>query len=175
MLVAAATVALIAFPGVGNASEQLSPTEETTDIITVENADGSTDFSTENLRVRVLPAPVSASDTIVTTNSAAAVIECTLSVDDAHGSTHVTGTTNVMSKVQCKNGVAGSIKLATQLIRMTPSHTEWGATTKTVVGKAYAGNNAATSCSAGPGNFRGWASPRDRSLVCCVGNSFLVL
>jgi hypothetical protein len=44
------------------------------EIITVENADGSTDFSTENLRVRVLPAPAPTSDAVITPNSAAPVI-----------------------------------------------------------------------------------------------------
>lgn len=156
LIATAATAALFALPTAQVSLNTTSP-EETEPILTVVNTDGTTDFSTGSLGVKVLPATAPTVNDPISPKSAAAVITCTLTVDNAHGSTHVAGTINVVAKVNCTGGVAGSIQLATQLIRMTPSHAEWGATTKTVLGKSFASNNAATSCSAGPGDFRGWA------------------
>jgi hypothetical protein len=87
----------------------------------------------------------------------AAYIGCDLTVQHVHPSSHVSGTINGVASVSC-TGPTSSIVLHYSLIRTSPNPTQWGAGTKTSsFGATYLQNNRGVSCSAGPGNFRGWA------------------
>jgi hypothetical protein len=85
----------------------------------------------------------------------AATITCNLNVQHPHGSTHVAGTINVVTTISC-GAPAAQLRLATSLIRTSPSYIQWHAATKYNYGQSFLQNNRSTSCSYGPGNFRGW-------------------
>lgn len=124
------------------------------------NPDGEITFESDAGVLTVLSSEpggaVSTTDEIPR-SMAASTVSCSLRVDHAHGSTHVTGTINVVAEASCTGGNVASLKLATQLIRLAPTHAEWGAPTKTALNTNWLQNNASTSCSNGPGDFRGWA------------------
>ncbi|QRY42348.1 hypothetical protein JVX92_15025 (plasmid) [Microbacterium hominis] len=82
------------------------------------------------------------------------VISCAVQVQYAHGSTHVSGTINVVSTVKCTQSVM-ALKQTTALYKVGgPS---WWGTPGTSVGSPSVQSNAATSCSQGPGEFYGAA------------------
>lgn len=81
-------------------------------------------------------------------------ITCDLNVQNPHGSTHVQGTINVVSVVTCKGGNAARIEIQTELWRIS-TQGRWVGAATIVENKSSAQGNAATSCSAGPAQFRG--------------------
>jgi hypothetical protein len=87
---------------------------------------------------------------------AATELQCTLSVQHPHGSTHVSGTINVVAVTTCPVAMT-SIYIDVELNRTSGVYTTWTGTPKYTYGKKTAQGNAATSCSAGPGTFQGWA------------------
>jgi hypothetical protein len=115
---------------------------------------GSVTFTTGDSGVVVQASnePVPSADELTTL---AASISCDMDVQNVHGSTHVSGTINEVVKVQC-TGVAGHIRLATEMYRLSPTYAKWTAGTKNQDNTSWLQNNVATSCSAGPGEFRGW-------------------
>lgn len=86
--------------------------------------------------------------------AAATVIGCNVSVQNAHGSTHVTGTINVVSTVSCTAPVT-SLRQQTALYKVGAG--SWWGTAVTKAGVSSIQSNAATSCSAAPGQFYGAA------------------
>ncbi len=116
---------------------------------------GGTTFETDTSKVTVMPA----AETKLSAKELAALAPtfgCSLNVQNPHGSTHVAGTINVVAVVTC-DIPAGSLKLALNLIRVSPNNRQWAAIpTKVNTDQRTIQNNVATSCSEGPGNFQGW-------------------
>lgn len=117
-------------------------------------ADGSTTFSFGDSGITVEPS-AEAAPSRAKLASMAAVISCDLNVQNVHPSHHYDGTINLVTRVQC-TGVAGHIRLATEMYRLTPSYKAWPAGTLNEDDTAWLQNNVATNCSEGPGTFRGW-------------------
>jgi hypothetical protein len=121
----------------------------------VEQADGSTVFTSEQVELTVLPnedpQPIEAELSLL-----APSIGCSLNVQNVHASSHVSGTINGVAVVSC-TGPAGQLTLHYSLIRVSPNYTQWGAGQKTNAGQVSLQNNRAVPCSEGPGQFRGWA------------------
>ncbi|WP_162940150.1 hypothetical protein [Gryllotalpicola protaetiae] len=86
--------------------------------------------------------------------AAAASITCTINVQNPHGSTHVSGTVNVVSTVSCTAPVA-SITQQTALYKTTGN--SWWGTKVTKAATSSAQSNASASCTVAPGNFYGTA------------------
>ena len=83
---------------------------------------------------------------------------CILTVNYPHGSTHVSGTINVTATTTCPTAMS-SIYIDVELQRTSPNPNTWfNGTGITTSGKTNASDNQATSCSQGPGTFRGWAT-----------------
>lgn len=117
-------------------------------------SDGSTQVSAGNLGFIVEKAPAARlSDADLAAR--APTFTCDMNVQNAHGSTHVAGTINVVVVVKCQIAPT-QIRLATSLIRTSPSYSQWHAGTKNESGVKTLQNNASTSCAQGPGQFRGW-------------------
>lgn len=83
-------------------------------------------------------------------------IGCDLNVQNVHPSSHIPGTINGVSTIQC-TGNAGSLTLHYSLIRVSPNNQQWGAPTVTNTGESFIQTNRAVHCSEGPANFQGWA------------------
>jgi hypothetical protein len=85
---------------------------------------------------------------------------CVLTVNYPHASTHYSGTINVTATTTCPIPMT-SIYIDTELKRTAPTAGSWwngfGVTT---YGLKSATDNQATSCAAGPGTYRGWATTR---------------
>lgn len=126
------------------------------EIVSYSAPGGGTTFETDTSKVTVLPA--AESDASATEFAARAPrFGCTLNVQNPHASGHVKGTINVVAVVTC-DIPAGALRLAVNLIRISPNNKQWAAVpTATNTGERRIQNNAATSCSQGPGNFQGWA------------------
>lgn len=90
---------------------------------------------------------------------AAPLLTCTLTVNDPHGSTHVSGTINVTATTSCPLPMT-SIYLDVELMRVSPSAKTYFAKPGVTAPAGYATwtQNESTSCSQGPGTFRGWAT-----------------
>jgi hypothetical protein len=85
---------------------------------------------------------------------------CILKVNHPHPSVHASGTINVTATTTCPIPMA-SIYIDTELKRTAPTAGSWwnGFGVTTYASKT-ATDNQATSCSRGPGTFRGWATTR---------------
>lgn len=119
-------------------------------------AESSTDtetFTSEAATITVVTQPDAATDAQL--SSLAATFTCSLKVNNPHGSTHVAGTINVVSTVNCQINAA-RIRLATDLYRLSP-YGKWVGTPKVVTNKNTVSSNAAAPCSAGPAEFTGRA------------------
>lgn len=86
--------------------------------------------------------------------ASASTITCTINVQYPHGSTHVSGTINVVSTVSCTAPVP-RIQQRTALYKSGGS--SWWGTPVDKNGVAAVQSNAATSCSQAPGQFYGVA------------------
>jgi hypothetical protein len=85
---------------------------------------------------------------------------CTLTVQHPHASTHVSGTINVVAVTSCPIPMS-SIYVDVELLRVSPSpKTWWNGVGVTSYASTRAQDNQATSCSAGPGTYRGWATTK---------------
>jgi hypothetical protein len=118
-------------------------------------AHGGTVFETDMSKVSVMPAEQSE---LSSTELAALAprFNCDLNVQNPHGSHHVSGTINVVAVVTC-DVPAAKLRLALNLIRVSPNNKQWAAVpTATNENKARIQNNRAVSCSEGPGRFQGW-------------------
>jgi hypothetical protein len=82
------------------------------------------------------------------------VITCSIQVQHAHGSTHVTGTVNVVSTVTC-TGTVQVISQQTALYKVGGS--SWWGNTNTQANVSSLQTNASTSCAQSPGAFYGAA------------------
>lgn len=78
-------------------------------------------------------------------------ILCTHTVDYAHGSTHVSGTVNVVSTVSC-SATMSEIYIRTWLNKDSLS---WAGASQDYFNKSVLSSNASTSCSFAPGLFYG--------------------
>lgn len=150
----AALISLVAAPAGSGLTEHNEPTM-TVENPGVEQANGSTVFSSEESELTVLPSEEKqpSPDELALL---APTFGCDLRVDYVHPSSHVSGNINGVAKIQCTRA-AGKLTLHYSLIRTSPNAKQWGAPTVTNTGKAYLQNNKAVSCKEGPGNFRGWA------------------
>lgn len=125
------------------------------DFVSYSTEDGGTVFETDLSKVSILPAEES--DLSAAELAALApAFKCDLNVQNPHGSHHVSGTINVVAVVTC-DVPAAKLRLALNLIRVSPNNRQWAAV-PTVVNenKARIQNNRAVSCSEGPGKFQGW-------------------
>lgn len=85
---------------------------------------------------------------------------CTLTVNYPHASVHASGTINVTATTSCPDPMT-SIYIDTELKRTAPTTGSWwNGFGVTRYAAASATDDQATSCSAGPGTFRGWAETR---------------
>ena len=85
---------------------------------------------------------------------------CTLTVNYPHASTHFSGTINVTAKTTCPIPMT-SIYIDTELKRTAPTAGSWwNGFGVTEYASTWALDTQATSCAAGPGTFRGWATTR---------------
>lgn len=84
---------------------------------------------------------------------AASTIQCSVTTEYPHGSTHVSGTVNVVSKVSCSAPVA-KIRSATELARVDP-YQRWVGVPQVKKGLPALKSNAATSCNYAPADFAG--------------------
>ena len=125
------------------------------DVVSYSTSDGGTTFETDLSKVSVLPAE----DANLTASELAAMapnFKCDLDVQHPHASQHYKGTINVVAVVTCEIPAA-KLRLAVNLIRVSPNNKQWAAVpTKVNQGEKRIQNNAATSCSEGPGKFQGW-------------------
>ncbi|CAH0223944.1 hypothetical protein [Microbacterium foliorum] len=119
-------------------------------------ADGSTDFTTDSgLNVTVVPSDESAGPEARDATARALQFSCNLTVNWPHGSHHVSGTINVVTRIQC-DIPAKKLRLATSLIRISPN-AQWHQVPVPIKeNSAWIQGNAAAPCSAGPASFRGW-------------------
>lgn len=83
----------------------------------------------------------------------ASTISCTVTTDHPHGSTHVSGTVNVVSKVACTAPVS-RIRSATELARVDP-YQRWVGIPKVKTGVKTLKSSASTSCNYAPADFAG--------------------
>lgn len=119
-------------------------------------APGSQQFTYGNLSMVVNESEPVTAQSRAETALLAPTITCNLNVQDPHGSTHVSGTINVVARVSC--GVpAARIRLQLSLFRVSP-YKSWAAPTLQKDNVAVLQNNRAVSCSEGPADFRGWAA-----------------
>lgn len=81
-------------------------------------------------------------------------ITCTINVQDAHGSTHVNGTINVVSTVSCTAPVA-MLQQRTALYKVGGS--SWWGSQEVTYDVRTVQSNSATPCSQAPGSFYGAA------------------
>lgn len=91
---------------------------------------------------------------VTAANAAVVVGVCKLKIGNPHGSTHVSGTINSLSSIQCTIGMP-SVHIQTWLYK-SPS-TYWTGKADSRVGVAAnkkLQSNRAVSCSKGPGKFR---------------------
>lgn len=81
---------------------------------------------------------------------------CDLNVQYPHGSTHVSGTINVVSRVNCTAAPA-MLQLDVSLKRTSLPQKTWYSPRASNLKQSSIQSNRAVSCSEGPGNFQGWA------------------
>ena len=86
--------------------------------------------------------------------AAASTITCVAPVQNVHGSTHVTGTINVVATVQC---TAFVLSIAQQAALYKIGGSSWWGKKLSDSGAVTIQTNAATSCSQAPGQFYGVA------------------
>ena len=109
-------------------------------------------FESGNTSLKILPSTEADPQNLETK---AAVIKCTLRVDNIHASHHVQGNINGVAQVSCTQNVK-RLDIHYSLIRISPNR-QWAAPSKTNGGKSFIKINRAISCSEGYKNFRGWA------------------
>lgn len=149
-----ATIAVTTLAGASSAvaAEDGNPT--TSAIAAEAQPDGSQVFEADGIGIVVQPAAtLRVSDPDL--SAMAATFTCNLDVQWPHGSTHVSGTINVVTRIDCQIPAA-HLRLATSLIRTSPTYAQWHAGTKNQDNTAWLQNNRAVPCNQGPGNFRGW-------------------